>query len=75
MPLVTKTMLVCDRCGSSVPVGDNAMPLDVAEGLPGWTRVSGDRFLCPECSPGHELLVSRHRLELENYITGADSNG
>lgn len=72
MPLVTKKMLVCDRCGASVSVNDDSASFDIARAYPAWTRISGDRFLCPACSPGYELLISRHRVELDDYITGAD---
>lgn len=69
MGLVTKKVLECDRCGASVPVPEGAKAFDVADGMPGWARVSGDRFLCPDCSPGYDLLLARHKVELEDYIT------
>lgn len=70
MGIVTKTIIQCDRCGSSVPVPSGSVPFDVADGMDGWVRVSGDRFLCPECSPGYDLLRARHKVELEDYIAG-----
>ena len=72
MPLATRKMLVCDRCGESLEVPEAAAESDVASGHPGWLRVRGDAFLCPRCSPGYETLAARHRVELEDYIDGAD---
>lgn len=68
MALVTKKLLECDRCGASVEVPETSVAFDVADGVPGWRRVDGERFLCPDCSPGYELLLARHRVELEDYI-------
>lgn len=70
MGLVTKKVLQCDRCGTSVPVAADAVAFDVASGLDGWRRIDGDRFLCPDCSPGYDLLLARHKVELEDYIGG-----
>lgn len=72
MPLVTRKMLVCDRCGEALEVPETAAELDVADGRIGWALVRGDGFLCPRCSPGYETLVARHRVELEDYVDGAD---
>lgn len=59
MPLVTKKFLVCDRCGDSVEVGE-AFDAGLATSLPdGWHRIERDRFLCPNCHPGYELMKAR----------------
>lgn len=72
MPIVTTKLLICDRCRKSIPVAEGTTPFDVMMEKNGWTRVSGERFLCPDCSPGYETLCARHKVEEEDYITGAD---
>ena len=42
---------------------------DVADKHPGWTRVR-DRALCPECSPQYEVMVARHKVEIDDYLNG-----
>ena len=69
MGLVKKALLVCDRCGASIEVPEHSAPFDVADGRDGWVRVSQDRFLCPECSPGYRLLQARHEVERDDCIT------
>lgn len=71
MGLVTRTSLVCDRCGREVPAPAGTRAFDMEGAFPGWRRV-GDRALCPDCAPGYELLAARHRVEAEDYVTGAD---
>lgn len=67
---VQKT-LVCDRCGKSVPVANEAVPaIEFREKFPGWAMVCGERALCPDCVPGYDLLTARHKVELEDYISG-----
>lgn len=70
MGLVTSKTLVCDRCGAHTPVSENSSVFDVAESLDGWVRVGADRFLCPSCAPGYDLLVARHKVELDDYASG-----
>lgn len=70
MGLKKISVLECDRCHNSIEVEENAIPFDVTHYHEGWLRVSGDRFLCPKCSEGYELLEARHRVELEDYIKG-----
>lgn len=71
MGFVTTKTLVCDRCGYSVPATDKMLSsLDFKHDYPGWTQVGRDRALCPDCAPGYDLLLSRHKVELEDYIQG-----
>lgn len=70
MGLVTRKELVCDRCGKSVPASDGAVAVGVAGEHPGWLRIGDNRFLCPDCAPGYELLVARHKVEIEGYVGG-----
>lgn len=70
MGLVTKKYLACDRCGDQVSVPASSVPFGVAESLDGWVRVGADRFLCPSCAPGYDLLVARHKVELDDYVSG-----
>lgn len=44
--------------------------LDFKHDYPGWTQVGRDRALCPDCAPGYDLLLSWHKVELEDYIQG-----
>lgn len=63
--------LVCDRCEKSVVVDEESFTLfELNATHPDWMRVSGDRVLCPDCVPGYELIQARHKVELEDYITG-----
>lgn len=62
------SILECDRCGESITVEPDAIPFDVAHEHKGWTRLSQDRFLCPKCTEGYELIEARHKVELEDYI-------
>ena len=72
MPVVTTKSLVCDRCGASVPIESDGFTLfELDKTHPDWRRISGDRLLCPDCSPGYELLEARHKVELEDYIADA----
>lgn len=70
MPLVTKKLLVCDRCGRGDEVDPGAVALDVANDSPGWMRVGGDVFLRPACSEGYGLLLARQQVERADYIQG-----
>lgn len=71
MPLVTKKSLVCDRCGASHEVSDG-FDEGLSRELPdGWKRIDRGRFLCPSCYPGYELMVARHKVELEDYIAAS----
>lgn len=63
------TMMVCDRCGASKPVDESTCMFDLRTPHEGWVRASGDRGLCPECAPGYDLLLARHKVELEDYFT------
>lgn len=69
MGIEKKEFLVCDRCGSRVEIDEGCAMFDVAEGHPGWTHV-GDRALCPECSPQYEVMVARHKVEIDDYLNG-----
>lgn len=71
MGIVNTVSMVCDRCGKSIPVESDSFTMcDLRSGqYPGWISVSNSRILCPECSPGYDLLLAKHKVELENYIT------
>lgn len=72
MGYVTRTELVCDRCGESVPSDSSpVLSFELPSRHPGWRMVGSDRALCPACAPGYDLLMARHRVEEEDYITGA----
>ena len=69
MGLVTKKALVCDRCGASVDVGED-FDMGLRSSMPdGWKSLDRERVLCPECYPGYELLLARHKIELEDYVS------
>lgn len=68
MSLKKISILECDRCGESITVEDNAIAYDVVDSHKGWKHISQDRFLCPKCAEGYELLEARHKVELEDYI-------
>lgn len=68
MGLVTKNILVCDRCGASVEACEGFTSLATGEMQDGWHRIDRERVLCPECFPGYELLKARHKVELEDYV-------
>ena len=71
MGFKTLRTLECDRCGASVPAEDAPLAsFELAQKHPGWTPVQGDRHLCPKCSPGYEVLMARHRVQLEEYLSG-----
>ena len=70
MGLITNKTLICDRCGAHIPVAASSSAFDVADSLDGWVRVGADRFLCPSCAPGYDLLVARHKVELDDYVSG-----
>lgn len=73
MGLETTTKLVCDRCGASEPAQTETMAsFELAERHPGWHAVDGKHLLCPDCAPGYELLLARHKVELDDYIRGHD---
>ena len=62
---------MCDRCGASVPAKtEKATAFQMAQLFPGWVLADGSRALCPDCAPGYDLLKARHKVELENYLTG-----
>lgn len=68
----TQRTLVCDRCGASIPADDEVTAsFEFSRKFPGWEQVAGDRALCPECAPGYDLLIARHKVELEDYIARA----
>ena len=69
MGIDKKTFVICDRCGKSIEVDDTVSLFDVSRSHEGWTRANADRILCPECSPGYELLLARHKVELEDYMS------
>ena len=72
MGLVTTTKLVCDRCGASVALGkDRLTPFEIRDEHPDWHMVNEKIFLCPDCAQGYELLLARHKVELDDYIKGA----
>lgn len=70
MAFVTKRYVECDRCGASEHADEHDAEFDIAKTHPGWIRASGDRLLCPECAPGYDLLVARHKVELDEYVNG-----
>lgn len=69
MGIEKKTFLVCDRCGGRVEVDDAPAMFDVANKHPGWIRV-GSMALCPECSPRYEVMIARHKVEVDDYVNG-----
>lgn len=69
MGIEKKTFLVCDRCEGRVEVDDAFAMLDVANRHPGWIRV-GSMALCPECSPQYEVMIARHKVEVDDYVNG-----
>lgn len=69
MPVVTKKYLVCDRCGCSIEV-DKAFAGSSLEEMPaGWHKICGDRFLCPVCHPDYDLMMARHKVEVEDFFS------
>lgn len=73
MPYVTKGFLICDRCGESVEVEEGFnVGLDIRL-IDGWHCVESDRFLCPKCYPGYELMLARHKVEIEDYFSKTDN--
>lgn len=70
MPLITKKILVCDRCGKAEEVDQGAVKFDVAEQTPGWRRIADDEFLCPGCADGYGLLMARQQVERDDYVHG-----
>ena len=72
MGIEVQRHLVCDRCGASVALGgDQLASFELMDEYPGWHRVSERVFLCPDCAQGYELLLARHKVELDDYIKGA----
>lgn len=72
MPVVTKKMLVCDRCGESVEVGECYSGCSLDECPEGWHRIANDRYLCPTCYPGYDLMLARHKVEIEAYFSQSE---
>lgn len=72
MGLVTKKVLVCDRCGASADVEEGFHSISVDSLPDGWHGIGRDRVLCHECHPGYELFLARHKVEIEDYISNAD---
>ena len=72
MGLVTKKALVCDRCGASADVEDSFYSISIDSLPDGWRGIDRDRVLCPECYSGYDLLMARHKVEVEDYISNAD---
>ncbi|EGX70619.1 hypothetical protein [Collinsella tanakaei] len=70
MGLETKKILVCDRCGESVEVDGDAAEFELARSLPDWIRLEGGRALCPRCRERYELILARHRVEIDDYLNG-----
>ncbi len=70
MGIENKTVLVCDRCGCSVDVEEKSCMFGVASWPEGWKSAGKDKALCPECSPHYELLLARHKVEIDNYLNG-----
>lgn len=63
-----KTFLVCDRCGFAVEVAESDCMFDVADGHAGWARAGADKVLCPECAPHYEVMIARHKVEIDDYL-------
>lgn len=71
MGLETRKYLVCDRCGRSTEVDADATAYDATRDNAGWERTDGDRVLCPDCAPGFDLLLARHKVEIDEYLRGS----
>lgn len=69
MGIEKKAFLVCDRCGARVEIDAGSVVADVAGRHQGWTRV-GDKALCPECSPQYDVILARHKVEIDDYVNG-----
>jgi hypothetical protein len=78
MGLTSVQYVTCDRCGRSEQAGGQLGGVasgvvsqhEFGEACPGWRMVDGGRTLCPACADGYDLLLARHRVELEDYVTG-----
>ena len=75
MPYKRVQYAVCDRCGETaeIPADYEPVPvpsIEMGSVLPGWRAVGNDRLLCPKCAEGYELVLARHKVELESFISG-----
>lgn len=73
MPFKRVQYAVCDRCGETTEIDGDRGPVpsfEMGSVLPGWRAVGGDRLLCPRCGEGYDLIVARHKVELEDFILG-----
>lgn len=75
MGIETRRVFVCDRCGSEAVAPDSVELFDLSGSGRGWCRIGGDEILCPECSKEYDLIISRHKVELADFMHGADSQG
>ena len=69
MPLIRKTVAVCDRCGASVEIDckyEDPFTSFASEGRPwaGWMRVDEAHCLCPDCARAYR----EKRAEMEREL-------
>lgn len=72
MPLMTKKVMECDRCGESVEVVESFSTARWMSNSEGLHRIAKDRFLCPSCYRGYDFIVSRCKVEIEDYLSNAE---
>ena len=71
--MALKKILECDKCGASVDVPNDCETLIAAiaaanGATPGWERASGDKVLCPKCSPLYDQLLKKQEKEIEKFF-------
>ena len=62
MPLITKKVLVCDRCGSEAEVPRHGIGLD------GMILLPDGRMMCRECSGLYLEKVAEQKREMKEFL-------
>ena len=70
MGIDRKTFMTCNRCGNKIEISEEEAAIGLPGKREGWVLLDGNRALCPQCSPGYELLKARHLVEIDDYLSG-----